>query len=122
MLSGTYLTPTTAVVIYNNTSQQLQQRDSGILQGQWSTGNGVDGQYPYGVPPKTIDPGANGRIQLINAKGGASGGRFASPSTALPLFCVTWKGSDGSGGDLPAGTFITSKDVTVKEIQSIVRD
>ncbi|WP_129307494.1 hypothetical protein [Streptomyces sp. L2] len=34
---------------------------------------------------------------------------------------ISWKGSDGSGGDLPDGTFATTQDMTVQEIQSVNR-
>ncbi|MET9758668.1 hypothetical protein ABZ016_06375 [Streptomyces sp. NPDC006372] len=34
---------------------------------------------------------------------------------------VSWEGSDGSGGDLPDGTFETTQDMNVQEIQSINR-
>ncbi|WP_443282141.1 hypothetical protein [Streptomyces sp. 8N114] len=52
----------------------------------------------------------------------ASGKNGSYPLKATLTWNITWKGSDGTGGDLPAGTFSTTKDVTVKEIQSIVRD
>ncbi|KAA6212092.1 hypothetical protein CP973_21725 [Streptomyces albofaciens JCM 4342] len=76
MPSGTYLTPTTTVVIYNNTGHTLQLSRSHIAGNtpSWSTGNGVDGEYPYGVPPKSIAAGASGRIQMINSSGGGVGG------------------------------------------------
>ncbi|NJP65058.1 hypothetical protein [Streptomyces spiramenti] len=34
---------------------------------------------------------------------------------------VSWEGSDGSGGDLPAGEFGSSQPVQVQEVQTIVR-
>ncbi|MET9392594.1 hypothetical protein ABZY20_19735 [Streptomyces sp. NPDC006624] len=34
---------------------------------------------------------------------------------------VSWEGSDGSGGDLPDGTFETTQDMDVQEIQSVNR-
>ncbi|MFI1357271.1 hypothetical protein ACH4TV_27350 [Streptomyces sp. NPDC020898] len=34
---------------------------------------------------------------------------------------VTWQGSDGSRGDLPNGTFETTQDINVQEIQSVNR-
>ncbi|MFF4549850.1 hypothetical protein ACFY1J_37425 [Streptomyces sp. NPDC001406] len=34
---------------------------------------------------------------------------------------ITWQGSDGSGGDLPDGTFETTQDMNVQEIQSVNR-
>ncbi|PTH88275.1 hypothetical protein C9J60_15635 [Streptomyces sp. A244] len=34
---------------------------------------------------------------------------------------ITWEGSDGSAGDLPDGTFETTQDMNVQEIQSINR-
>ncbi|MGW0470383.1 hypothetical protein [Streptomyces coeruleorubidus] len=34
---------------------------------------------------------------------------------------ITWEGSDGTGGDVPDGTFETTQDMNVQEIQSINR-
>ncbi|MEU6555619.1 hypothetical protein ABZ915_36030 [Streptomyces sp. NPDC046915] len=34
---------------------------------------------------------------------------------------ISWKGSDGSGGDLPDGVFATTQDMNVQEIQSVNR-
>ncbi|MFJ2608840.1 hypothetical protein ACIO13_28245 [Streptomyces sp. NPDC087425] len=34
---------------------------------------------------------------------------------------VSWKGSDGTGGDLPDGTFETTQDVNVQEFQAVNR-
>ncbi|MFF8940760.1 hypothetical protein ACF1A5_00510 [Streptomyces sp. NPDC014864] len=34
---------------------------------------------------------------------------------------ITWKGSDGTEGDLPDGTFVSTQDMNVQEIQSINR-
>ncbi|WP_258314679.1 hypothetical protein [Streptomyces sp. Act143] len=34
---------------------------------------------------------------------------------------ITWEGSDGTGGDLPDGTFETTQDMNVQEIQAINR-
>ncbi|MGW2422247.1 hypothetical protein ACWC0C_23835 [Streptomyces sp. NPDC001709] len=34
---------------------------------------------------------------------------------------ITWQGSDGTGGDLPNGTFDTTQDVNVQEVQSVNR-
>ncbi|MFJ3249765.1 hypothetical protein [Streptomyces sp. NPDC086782] len=34
---------------------------------------------------------------------------------------ITWRGSDGSGGELPDGTFETTQDMNVQEIQSVNR-
>ncbi|MEU2721831.1 hypothetical protein [Streptomyces smyrnaeus] len=73
---GLDLSPTTTVVLYNNTSHTLKLSTS-YKTGeapQWSTGNGVDGEFPYGVPPVQIEPGAGGRIQMINKKLGGVGG------------------------------------------------
>ncbi|WP_247745824.1 hypothetical protein [Streptomyces oryzae] len=52
----------------------------------------------------------------------ASGKNGSYPLKATLTWNISWKGSDGTGGDLPAGTFSETRDVTVKEIQSIVRD
>ncbi|MEU7205366.1 hypothetical protein [Streptomyces sp. NPDC045470] len=74
--SGLALTPTTTVVIYNNTGHTLHLSKSHIVGDtpSWSEGNGVDGQFPYGVPPKSIAAGASGRVQLVNKSGGGIGG------------------------------------------------
>ncbi|PAX90364.1 hypothetical protein CLM82_15780, partial [Streptomyces albidoflavus] len=34
---------------------------------------------------------------------------------------ISWEGTGGTGGDLPDGTFETTQDMTVQEIQSINR-
>lgn len=34
---------------------------------------------------------------------------------------ITWEGAGGTGGDLPNGTFETTQDMNVQEIQSINR-
>ncbi|MFI7322422.1 hypothetical protein [Streptomyces venezuelae] len=34
---------------------------------------------------------------------------------------ISWKGTGGAKGDLPDGTFETTQDMTVQEIQSINR-
>ncbi|MFF3376130.1 hypothetical protein ACFYXF_24645 [Streptomyces sp. NPDC002680] len=34
---------------------------------------------------------------------------------------ITWQGSDGTGGDLPNGTFETTQEIAVQEIQSVNR-
>ncbi|MFE9388262.1 hypothetical protein [Streptomyces sp. NPDC006784] len=52
----------------------------------------------------------------------ASGQNGSYPLKATLTWKIAWTGSDGTGGDLPAGTFSTTKNMTVKEIQSIVRD
>lgn len=41
--------------------------------------------------------------------------------TASLTWQVTWEGSDGSGGTLPEGVFETPLEVTVEEVQTIVR-
>ncbi|MET7292361.1 hypothetical protein ABZS79_09485 [Streptomyces griseoloalbus] len=41
--------------------------------------------------------------------------------TASITWQVSWEGSGGTGGDLPDGTFETTQDMTVQEIQSINR-
>ncbi|MFE9383130.1 hypothetical protein ACFYMO_07785 [Streptomyces sp. NPDC007025] len=52
----------------------------------------------------------------------ASGQNGSYPLKATLTWKIAWKGSDGTGGDLPAGPFSTTKNMTVKEIQSIVHD
>ncbi|MEK8171315.1 hypothetical protein NKH77_23315 [Streptomyces sp. M19] len=34
---------------------------------------------------------------------------------------VDWQGSGNTGGDLPDGTFSTTSDITVREVQAINR-
>ncbi|MGW7419744.1 hypothetical protein ACWGJB_06690 [Streptomyces sp. NPDC054813] len=34
---------------------------------------------------------------------------------------ITWTGTGGAGGDLPDGTFGTTEDVTIQEIQAVNR-
>ncbi|WP_245225145.1 hypothetical protein [Streptomyces smyrnaeus] len=52
----------------------------------------------------------------------ASGQNGSYPLKATLTWDISWKGSDGTSGDLPSGSFSTTENVTVKEIQSIVRD
>ncbi|MFF3414392.1 hypothetical protein ACFYW9_06785 [Streptomyces sp. NPDC002698] len=40
---------------------------------------------------------------------------------ATITWAVTWTGTGGAGGDLPDGTFGTTQDITVQEIQSVNR-
>ncbi|MET7451249.1 hypothetical protein ABZT03_04985 [Streptomyces sp. NPDC005574] len=40
---------------------------------------------------------------------------------ATITWAITWTGTGGAGGDLPDGTFGTTQDVTVQEIQSVNR-
>ncbi|MFI1313916.1 hypothetical protein ACH4TS_27860 [Streptomyces albidoflavus] len=52
--------------------------------------------------------------------------RRATSGTPYPLkaavtWAISWQGSGGTGGDLPDGTFETTQDITVQEIQSINR-
>ncbi|MFJ2906105.1 hypothetical protein [Streptomyces sp. NPDC087212] len=41
--------------------------------------------------------------------------------TASITWKVSWKGSDGTGGDLPDGTFETTQDMNVQEFQAVNR-
>jgi enoyl reductase len=50
-----------------------------------------------------------------------SSGKGTFPLKATITWKVTWKGSDGSGGDLPDGTFEHDLAVTVREIQTVNR-
>ncbi|MFJ2608864.1 hypothetical protein ACIQOU_21050 [Streptomyces sp. NPDC091279] len=50
----------------------------------------------------------------------ASGDR-PYPLKATLTWQITWKGAGGTGGDLPNGTFATTTDVPVREIQSVNR-
>ncbi|NJP65892.1 hypothetical protein [Streptomyces spiramenti] len=43
------------------------------------------------------------------------------PFSATVVWEVSWEGSDGSGATLPDGAFGTTQDVTVQEIQTVVR-
>ncbi|WP_369391142.1 hypothetical protein AB5J72_28490 [Streptomyces sp. CG1] len=49
----------------------------------------------------------------------SNGGSYALKATLT--WQITWKGSGGTGGDLPNGTFATTTDVPVQEIQSVNR-
>jgi hypothetical protein len=48
-----------------------------------------------------------------------SGGSY--PFKATLTWKITWMGSDGTKGDLPDGTFGTTTDVTVQEVQTVNR-
>ncbi|MEU2605686.1 hypothetical protein [Streptomyces albus] len=52
----------------------------------------------------------------------ATSGNGAYPLKATLTWEISWTSTDGPGGDLPAGSFSTTHDVTVREIQSVVRD
>ncbi|MFD5023931.1 hypothetical protein [Streptomyces sp. NPDC058373] len=43
------------------------------------------------------------------------------PLEASVTWAISWQGSGGNGGDLPDGTFETTQDINVQEIQSINR-
>ncbi len=49
----------------------------------------------------------------------AAGGSYALKASIR--WEVDWTGTDGAGGDLPDGVFETTYDVTVQEIQTVVR-
>lgn len=49
----------------------------------------------------------------------AAGGSYALKASIT--WEVDWTGTDGAGGDLPDGVFETTYDVTVQEIQTVVR-
>ncbi|MDT0342900.1 hypothetical protein RM590_09755 [Streptomyces sp. DSM 44938] len=51
----------------------------------------------------------------------ATGEAGAHPLTASLTWEITWEGSDGAGGMLPDGVFETSYDITVEEIQTIIK-
>ena len=44
------------------------------------------------------------------------------PLKATLTWEISWKGADGTGGDLPDGSYGDTQEVTVKEIQAVVRD
>lgn len=71
---------------------------------------------PYSAGKKDETPPCGVRYLRASAKNGSY------PLKATLTWEISWKGSDGSGAGLPAGEFSTTHDVTVKEIQSIVRD
>ncbi|NSC21117.1 hypothetical protein FM076_07805 [Streptomyces albus subsp. chlorinus] len=52
----------------------------------------------------------------------ATGESGSYPLKATLTWKVSWTSTDGDGESLPSGSFSTTRDVTVKEIQSIVRD
>jgi enoyl reductase len=41
--------------------------------------------------------------------------------TASLTWEISWEGSDGSGASLPSGVFETTHEITVSEVQAIVR-
>ncbi|WP_130798076.1 hypothetical protein [Streptomyces otsuchiensis] len=47
------------------------------------------------------------------------GGSYALGATVT--WEVSWSGSDGSGGELPAGEFASTQEVRVQEVQTVVR-
>ncbi|MFG3253615.1 hypothetical protein [Streptomyces sp. NPDC048172] len=49
-------------------------------------------------------------------------GRGPFPLKATLTWEISWKGADGTGGDLPDGSYGDTQNVTVKEIQAVVRD
>jgi hypothetical protein len=51
----------------------------------------------------------------------ATTARSSYTLSATLTWTITWEGSDGSGGPLPDGEFTTTQDLTVQEIQAIVR-
>jgi hypothetical protein len=51
----------------------------------------------------------------------ATTARSSYTLSATLTWTITWEGSDGSGGPLPDGEFTTTQDLTVQEIQTIVR-
>ncbi|WP_103503781.1 MULTISPECIES: hypothetical protein [unclassified Streptomyces] len=98
----------------------------------------------------TIDPGTDDAVVHAGSGGcavsssGAIGERWESSKAGLTPPCgvtygrathdggsyalsatvtweVSWSGSDGSGGDLPAGEFASTQDVQVQEVQTVVR-
>ncbi|MGY1435027.1 hypothetical protein [Streptomyces reniochalinae] len=71
---------------------------------------------PYSAGKKDQTPPCGVRYLRATSKNGTY------PLKATLTWEISWKGSDGSGATLPAGTFSTTEDLTVKEIQSIVRD
>ncbi|MER8224090.1 hypothetical protein ABTZ58_26565 [Streptomyces sp. NPDC094143] len=51
----------------------------------------------------------------------ATGADGPYPLRATVTWKISWTSTDGQGGDLPDGTFGTTQDVTVREIQSVNR-
>lgn len=51
----------------------------------------------------------------------ASGSHGPYPLRATVAWKISWTSTTGEGGDLPDGTFGTTQDVTVREIQSVNR-
>ncbi|MEU0893277.1 hypothetical protein [Streptomyces massasporeus] len=68
--------------------------------------------YTKGAADKTPPCG----IRYLRATDGAPYQLSASVT-----WKITWEGSDGTGGNLPDGTFETTQDMNVQEIQSINR-
>jgi enoyl reductase len=50
-----------------------------------------------------------------------SSGNGTYPLRATITWKIHWTGSDGTGDDLPDGTFGATQDVTVQEIQAVNR-
>jgi enoyl reductase len=51
----------------------------------------------------------------------ATSDRSSYPLSATLTWSIAWEGSDGSGDSLPDGEFTTTQELTVEEIQTIVR-
>ncbi|EST30566.1 hypothetical protein [Streptomyces roseochromogenus] len=69
---------------------------------------------PYATGKADQDPPCG--IKYLRSSGS---GTF--PLKATVTWRITWTGTGGAGGDLPDGTFGTTQDVTVQEIQAVNR-
>ncbi|WP_103504828.1 MULTISPECIES: hypothetical protein [unclassified Streptomyces] len=78
---------------------------------------GADGGV--GRPYASADAGATPACGVTYHRATHNGGPY--PFSATVVWEVSWEGSDGSGATLPDGEFGTTQDVTVEEVQAIVR-
>ncbi len=78
---------------------------------------GADGGV--GRPYTSSDAGTTPACGVTYHRATHNGGPY--PFSATVVWEVSWEGSDGSGATLPDGEFGTAQDVTVQEIQAIVR-
>lgn len=71
---------------------------------------------------QTYQPGRNGETPPCGMTYlRATHHQDAYPLSANLTWNISWQGSDGNGDTLPDGTFNTTQDITVEEIQTIIR-
>jgi hypothetical protein len=101
-LPGTDLDPGTKDAEVFPASGDCEINDDGSIGTPYAKGN-ADKTPPCG-------------IRYLRATNGT-----AYQLSASVTWQISWEGSDGTGGDLPDGTFETTQDMNVQEIQSINR-